>query len=272
MATLAHTELIAGSKPPERWVLFLHGLLGRGGNWRSFGRRWVETYPTWGSALVDLRLHGDSREGFAPPHSVRAAAGDVLALLPALPGPVEALVGHSLGGKVVLGVQRASGQRFPRAVVLDASPSPRPDGLGAEQSREILTLLAQLPREYATRAEFVAAAEAARQPRPIAQWLAMTLQPSSGKLVLDLDLPGLESLYESVLAEDDWDVVTSVPAGHRLAFVVGGASPTVEPAAREQLARLAPEVTLEEIPGAGHWVHVDAPEATFRAVERALAV
>ncbi|HZW87670.1 MAG TPA: alpha/beta fold hydrolase [Myxococcaceae bacterium] len=271
MATLAHTELIAGSKPPERWVLFLHGLLGRGGNWRSFGRRWVETHPTWGSALVDLRLHGDSREGFRPPHSVRAAAADVLDLLPALPGPVEALVGHSLGGKVVLGVQRASGQRFRRAVVLDASPSPRPDGLGAEQSREILTLLAQLPRDYATRAEFVAAAEAAGQPRPIAQWLAMTLQPSSGKLVLDLDLPGLESLYESVLAEDDWDVVTSVPAGHRLAFVVGGASPTVEPAARERLARLAPEVTLEEIPGAGHWVHVDAPEATFAAVERALA-
>ena len=29
-------------------------------------------------------------------------------------------------------------------------------------------------------------------------------------------------------------------------------------------------VTLEEIPGAGHWVHVDAPEETFTAVERAL--
>jgi pimeloyl-ACP methyl ester carboxylesterase len=28
--------------------------------------------------------------------------------------------------------------------------------------------------------------------------------------------------------------------------------------------------TWEEIPGAGHWVHVDAPEATFAAVERAL--
>jgi pimeloyl-ACP methyl ester carboxylesterase len=29
-------------------------------------------------------------------------------------------------------------------------------------------------------------------------------------------------------------------------------------------------VTLEEIPGAGHWLQVDAPEATFAAVERAL--
>lgn len=270
MATLAHTELTAGPKPPERWVLFLHGLLGRSGNWRSFGRRWVETHPTWGAGLVDLRLHGDSRESFPPPHTVRAAAEDVLALLPAFPGPVDAVVGHSLGGKVVLAAQRASGQRFGRAVVLDASPSPRPDGFGAEQTRDILTLLGQLPREYRTRAEFVAAAEAGGQPRSIAQWLAMALQPSGGTLVLDLDLPGLESLYQSVLAEDDWDVVTSVPEGHRLGFVVGGASPTVEPAARERLAALAPRVTLEEIPGAGHWVHVDTPEATFAAVERAL--
>ncbi|HZW89380.1 MAG TPA: hypothetical protein VFF12_09900, partial [Myxococcaceae bacterium] len=78
MATLAHTELTAGQNRPERWVLFLHGLLGRGGNWRSFGRRWVETHPTWGSVLVDLRLHGDSRAGFTPPHTVPGAAADVL--------------------------------------------------------------------------------------------------------------------------------------------------------------------------------------------------
>ncbi|HZJ53669.1 MAG TPA: alpha/beta fold hydrolase [Myxococcaceae bacterium] len=270
MATLAHTELTAGSNAPERWVLFLHGLLGRGGNWRSFGRRWVDAHPTWGAALADLRLHGDSGTGIDPPHTVAAAAGDVLELLPALPGPVEALVGHSLGGKVVLAMQRASGQRFPRAVVIDASPSPRPDGLGAEQSREILALLARLPRDYATRSEFVTAVEAAGQPRPIAQWLAMALQPAGGRLVLSLDLPGMEALYASVLAEDDWDVVTSVPGRHRLAFVVGGASTTVDPAARERLRALAPAVTLEEIPGAGHWVHVDAPDATFAAMERAL--
>jgi len=73
-----------------------------------------------------------------------------------------------------------------------------------------------------------------------------------------------------VLAEDDWDVVTSVPAGHRLAFVVGGRSSVVEPEARARLAALAPRVTLEEIPDAGHWLQVDAPDATFAAVERAL--
>ncbi len=270
MATLAYTALTEGPRAPERWVLFLHGLLGRGGNWRSFGRRWVQMHPSWGAALVDLRLHGDSGAGFPPPHTVRAAAEDVLALVPALPGPVEALVGHSLGGKVVLAAERASGHRFRRAVVLDASPSRRPDGLGSEQSRDVLALLARIPRQYATRADFIAAVEAGGQPRAIAQWLAMALEPSGGGFLLSLDLPGLESLFRSVLAEDDWDVVTSVPDGHRVAFVVGARSGVVEPAARARLVALGPAVTLEEIPGAGHWLHVDAPEATLAAVERAL--
>lgn len=271
MATLAHTILTEGPRAPERWVLFLHGLLGQGGNWRSFGRRWVERYPTWGAVLVDLRLHGGSRTGFAPPHTIRTAAADVLDLVPALPGPVEALVGHSLGGKVVLAALRQSGHRFARAAVLDASPSARPDGLGSEQSRDVLALLARLPREFATRAEFVTAVEAGGQPRSIAQWLAMALHPAGRGVQLPLDLPGLDALFRSVLAEDDWDVVSAVPPGHRVAFVVGGRSNVVEPAARGRLAALAPAVTLEEIPGAGHWLQVDAPDATFAAVDRALS-
>jgi pimeloyl-ACP methyl ester carboxylesterase len=271
MGTLAYTELTEGPHPPERWVLFLHGLLGRGGNWRSFARRWVETHPSWGAVLADLRLHGESRTGFAPPHTVAAAAADVLGLIQSLPGPVQAAVGHSLGGKVVLAAQRRSGQRIPTAVVLDASPSARPRGTGSEQSRDVLALLRRLPGEYATRADFVNAVEAGGQPRAIAQWLAMNLEPGGPGLQLSLDLPGLESLFQSVLSEDDWDVVTSVPPGHRLAFVVGGRSGVVEPEARARLAVLGPRVTLEEVPGAGHWLHVDAPDATFAAVERALS-
>jgi len=271
MATPAYTLLTAGTNAPERWVVFLHGLLGRGGNWRSFARRWVDTHPSWGAVLVDLRLHGESRSGFPPPHTVRTAAGDVLGLLPALPGPTGALVGHSLGGKVVLALQRASGHRVPRAVVLDASPSARPDGTGSEQSLEILELLSRLPREYGSRAEFVARVQAGGQPRDIAQWLAMSLDSAGGGFRLSLDLQGLESLLRSVLTEDDWDVVTTVPSSHRLGFVAGGRSGVVEPAARTRLESLGPAVGVEEIAGAGHWLHVEAPEATFAAVQRVLA-
>jgi pimeloyl-ACP methyl ester carboxylesterase len=221
LATLAHTDLTADGARPERWVAFLHGLLGRGANWRSFARRWVDTHPTWGAMLVDLRLHGDSPGGFPPPHTVGAAASDLLSLLAdASPGPVTALVGHSLGGKVVLAAQRQSDHRFSRAVVLDASPAARPDGLGSEQSRDILELLGRMPARFGNRTEFITQVEAAGQPRAIAQWLAMNLvvdQP--GLFRLGVELPGMASLFRSVLAEDDWDVVTSVRPPERLSFV-----------------------------------------------------
>jgi len=272
MATLAHTDLAAAGARPERWVAFLHGLLGRGANWRSFARRWVDTHPTWGAMLVDLRLHGESPEGFPPPHSVGAAASDVLGLIGSgAPGPVAALVGHSLGGKVVLAAQRQTQRWFARVVVLDASPGARPDGLGSEQSRDILALLGRLPARFENRTEFITRIEQAGQPRSIAQWLAMNLAlDPAGGFRLGVDLAGMGALFRSVLAEDDWDVVDATRSPDRLTFVVGGASGVVDLETQARLARLAPAVELEVVRGAGHWLQVDAPDATFSAVEHAL--
>jgi esterase len=270
MGTLSHVALTPEHGAPEQWVIFLHGLLGRGGNWRSFARRWVDAHPRWGALLADLRLHGGSQKGFAPPHTVRAAASDVLALVDATSGRVSAMVGHSLGGKVALATLRARPGGFSRVAVLDASPAARPDGVGSEQSRDILSLLRRLPERFASRGAFVSAIESAGQPRDIAQWLAMNLalQPEGG-FGLSIDLDGMESLFRSVLSEDDWDVVTAVPDNVRLTFLVGGDSGVVEAETRARLAQLR-GVRVEVIPKAGHWLHVDAPEATFAAVERAL--
>ena len=270
MGTLAHVAITPEQGVPERWVLFLHGLLGRGGNWRSFARRWVDAHPSWGALLADLRLHGGSQVGFSPPQTVPAAASDVLELVDAAPGLVTAVVGHSLGGKVALAAVRARPAGFSRIAVLDASPAVRPDGMGSEQSRDILALLRRLPQRFASRAAFVSEVESAGQPREIAQWLAMNLllQPEGG-FGLSIDLDGMESLFRSVLTEDDWDVVSAVPDGVRLTFIVGENSGVVEAATRARLVQL-PRVSLEVIPRAGHWLHVDAPEATFAAIERAI--
>src|SRR5688500_12574158 len=59
-ALLNHSLVTAPDAKPSRWLLFLHGLLGSGANWRSFARRLVEAHPSWGAVTVDLRLHGAS--------------------------------------------------------------------------------------------------------------------------------------------------------------------------------------------------------------------
>ena len=107
---LAHAIVTSPSLPegtsPPRLMLFLHGILGSGANWRTFAKQVVTAQPDWGAVLVDLRLHGDSREIVAPPHTISAAAGDVQELVGMLEASsssrVRGVLGHSFGGKIAL--------------------------------------------------------------------------------------------------------------------------------------------------------------------------
>ncbi len=91
-----------------------HRLLGQGRNWRSFARRAIEpaaaaTGRPWRVVLLDLRNHGDSSTvpGIHAPHTLTAAAQDVAYTLKHVLGDApDVLLGHSLGGKVVLELLR----------------------------------------------------------------------------------------------------------------------------------------------------------------------
>jgi len=64
-------ERIDGERP-ERTILFLHGMLGKGGNLQTLAKRFVQEQPGWTALLVDLRGHGRSPKG-TPGASLEAA-------------------------------------------------------------------------------------------------------------------------------------------------------------------------------------------------------
>ena len=51
---LSHALVTAPGQTPDRWMLFLHGILGSGANWRTVARKIVAARPQWGAVLVDL--------------------------------------------------------------------------------------------------------------------------------------------------------------------------------------------------------------------------
>ncbi|MDB4935414.1 MAG: putative hydrolase, alpha/beta fold family [Labilithrix sp.] len=270
--SLAHAIVTAPSATPTKWMLFLHGILGSGANWRTFAKQIIAARPEWGAVLVDLRLHGESHDGFASPHTLEAVAGDVVALMTKIENetsaPVRGILGHSFGGKVALDVARLRDGDLDQLFVIDSTPSARPDGKGSESTRHIVDLLSQLPDELPDRNAFTAWIEGRGVSRQTSMWLAMNVRPipNTTRFVFRLDIPGIREMLADYFRVDCWDILEHPRAGRagggtmQSHLIVGGRSGVVDAADRAHAER-CPETTLDVIEEADHWVHVDAPDA-----------
>jgi esterase len=263
-------EASAAAAEPERWMFFLHGILGSGANWRTFAKRVVAARPDWGVVLVDLRLHGESLQGFEAPHTLASAANDLVELS-ALLGPrsIRGVLGHSFGGKVALEYARQRRGDLDQLFVIDSTPSARPNRRGSESTQHIVDLLTDLPTEFADRGAFTAWIEARGVSRPTAMWLAMNVRPvvNTTRFVFRVDVASIRELLADYFRVDLWDILEQPPAGAPLQahLIVGGKSGVVDAADRER-ARRCPTTTLDVIAEADHWVHVDAPDALLALV------
>jgi esterase len=264
---LAH-ERVTSDEPPDRWMLFLHGILGRRVNWRSFARGYVGRRRGWGAVLVDLREHGES-VGLPGPHTVEAAGEDLVELAASVVathgGRVAGVLGHSFGGKVaIVGASRlrAVGEGVDELWILDAPVGPRtqPRDLTTEH---VFATLAGLSPTFESRSAFIDAVIAAGVARSVAQWLATNLvADAGGGWRFALELRHLRELLEDFKRVDLWPLVDAeIEAGTRVSLVLGERSEAVFGEELEQANRRAKLGLLEvhTVANAGHWVHVDNP-------------
>lgn len=267
MGVLAHSVLTAPSATPSAYMLFLHGILGTRANWPGIARQLVRRRPEWGAILVDLPEHGES-PSMPSPHTVRAVASAVQQLERSVGLPIGGALGHSFGGKVVLEWLRGRRGRPTEAWTVDSSPSPIETAQDATSTASVIRLLETLPRKWGSRDAFVQAVVDGGQPEPIAQWLAMSLQRTEDdEREFGPDLEVIRLLIEDYARTDCWDVVEALPEHCTLDVVVGGRSEAVSAANRRRLAATAardPHLSVHVVEQAGHWVHVDAPDALIR--------
>lgn len=261
----SYAVVTAEGSAPERYMLFLHGILGRGANWRTIARRFVQARPAWGALLVDLRMHGGSL-GFPAPHTLEAAAADLRALEAVV--PVRGVLGHSFGGKVALAF--ADGQVLDEIWIIDSMP-----GVRREDSEDTLTVLSALegiPMPVPSRDAFIAALGEAGVREQIARWLAMNLERrDDGQLELTFDLRAIRAMLEDYFRRDLWRVIELAPEETQIHVVIGGRSRVFRDEDRERLERVTernPRVHMHLIANAGHWVHVDAPETVIDLLTR----
>jgi pimeloyl-ACP methyl ester carboxylesterase len=253
----------SGRSQPYTCVV-LHGILGSRRNLLSFVRRMAQQHPSWQFLLVDLRCHGASAASPAPgPHSLTAAADDVLRLLGALKLFPHCVVGHSFGGKCAMAMVHQFGRRLPRPVqiwVLDTQPGDVYAEEWGDHPRDVIRFVSQLAMPLSTRKQLVDALTGAGFTQAGAQWMTTNLAPmADGRLTWTFDIGGIADMYASYEATDLWPLVESPPVGAMIDFVRAERS-AFRWSADDDARIAASGARVHLLRDSGHWVHVDAPE------------
>ncbi len=256
---LFYDTLTSEGATPARFAYFLHGIFGSGRNWAGVARRLVRECPNLGVRLIDLRQHGSS-QGFAPPHTIAAAAADLDELAAHLGEEPVAVLGHSFGGKVALMYARAHGAALDQVWLIDSTPAARP---ASGSAWLMLQIVRAAPRQYSSREELVGLLARNGIATPVGQWMATNLERADGGFRWRFDLDAIEQLLNDFFVTDLWDVIES-PPGHLHVHVVKARESSVltsDAIARIQAAAAGTKrIHYHEVAG-GHWVNAENPEA-----------
>jgi pimeloyl-ACP methyl ester carboxylesterase len=261
-ARLYSEQILGGTRSPTRWLAIAHGIFGSGANWRSIARKLVERRPEWGVSLLDLRGHGRSEHG-DPPHDLAACAADVhikMLELTRAGSSVEAIAGHSFGGKVALQLRSAAPQRLRQTWVIDASPSARPNALAdpANGVARVLATLDKLPKQWKRRDDFTTALVDAGCDAGVASLLAMNLARDT--LTLQFDLVALRAMLADYYARDVWRAIEEPGLPGEVEVVLASRGDAVPEPDRARYAAADANVHVHRVDG-GHWLNADAPAA-----------
>lgn len=238
----------------ERVVVLLHGFLGQGRNLATLARRWSEAAPALRIVVPDLAGHGSAPPP-APGAGLPELAADVMETAEAAGAREVAIVGHSFGGRVALAALDRWPERVRRVTLLDIAPGAIARGVGG--SEEVVEILAEAPAEVQDREEMRAWLAARGLSAPIAAWLMTNLVDAGKAFVWRFDRNALRLLHPHIRRADQWGVVER--HADRIAAIRGGTSPYVTDADVARFATLG--IAVRTIEGAGHFVHIDAPDA-----------
>lgn len=248
-----HFKAQGNGKP----LVILHGLFGSLNNWNTLGRRLGEH---WKVFLVDQRNHGRSPRD--PVHTYKAMAADLAELFREQAIPSAHIVGHSMGGKTAMEFALAHPESVLSLVVVDMPPQ-------ATEARhdEILDALTGLDLSNFSSREDV---DEALRPRianqAVRQFLLTNLkrEEAGGGFAWKMNLDALRKNYG--------EINRGIDNGRKYAgpvlFIKGGRSPYLSEEDLPFITSLFPSASMQTIPGAGHWVHAEAPEEFLSAVER----
>ncbi len=243
-------------------LILLHGLFGSSDNWVTFARK-LSADINRRILVPDLRNHGQS-----PHHSVfsfDAMVDDLHELMQDYQIDRPAIMGHSLGGKIILKSLEEAPNNFSKIIIADM-------GLRKYSPRyghvEVLELMQKNDlSEYTSRNEV----EEFVSKNIIDQRIQSVVMKNvywKTKEMLGWKI-NVEAISD-YLPEIFLGIAYPKPIDTPITFIKGGNSDYINSEDVGLIAKNFSHSVIVEIENAGHWLHVDNPEAFYNAVKIAL--
>jgi 2-succinyl-6-hydroxy-2,4-cyclohexadiene-1-carboxylate synthase len=231
---------------PETIVL-LHGFTQTGASWAPAAAALAERYTP---IAPDLRGHGSAAD--RRPIDLAATIGDVVAAAP----EQFALAGYSMGGRIALHVALAHPDRVTRLALIGATA-----GLEDEAERAARRRADEEWAELLEGEGIDAFAD-----RWAAQPVLGGQPPSADAVRRGQDAAGLAAALRGLgtgVLPAVWDRLGELPMP---VTVIAGERDAKFRAIGERMAAAIPHARLVVVPGAGHAVHLETPEAVAESI------
>ncbi len=232
-------------------IVFLHGLAGHAGEWQETARRLRQTHRV---IAVDQRGNGASER--RPLDVSRSAyVADFVAVIDQLDLPSVTLAGQSMGGQAAMLAAAAHPGRVDALVMIEAGAGgPTPDG-----PAHIESWLKSWPLPFPSRqaaVEFFGGGARGQGWADGLEW-----RTDGGWPRFDADIMVRSVLENSV--RSFWDAWQKVRCPRLLVLAESGFISAEELA---EMLRRRPDTTVVTVPGAGHDLHLEDPDALHAAL------
>lgn len=252
----------------DKKLIFLHGLMGYGQNWRTLAKEFEADFTI---LLFDQRGHGKSfhpQSGYSPENY----ADDLKKILDELGWKKIFLVGHSMGGRNALNFAYRFPEYVERLVIEDIGPESDPAG-----EASIREMLESVPVPFAKKEEariffqndFARLYKGAENPRSIGLFLYSNLGGDTGNISWRFSYPGILESVRLGRASDRWHEVKALAMPTLI--IRGEKSRDLSQSVYEEMLDCNSNLRGVVIDGAGHWAHADKPVEVAAALKEFLS-
>ncbi len=229
-------------------LVILHGLFGMSDNWLTIAKSFAQTFQVY---ILDLRNHGQS------PHSehfsYKIMAADLAKFINENELKNVILIGHSMGGKVLMQFAIDYPKNFDKLIVVDIAPKFYP----VHHTSILQGLHAINLENLQSRTEANEILKRFEENEGVRQFLLKNLfrNTVTGHFDWRFNLP----ILTKEIANIGDEITTNEPVGNSILFVSGSASSYILDEDKKLILAIFPNAKFAIINGAGHWVQADKP-------------